>query len=692
MRSVLLLLAAILLPLEVAADVPTRMRTQGVLRDAEGNVAPSGSYALTFKLFAQSEGGAALWTEDRHPPGTKSCAQTLDACVEVVDGVFVLDLGQEVPLPPSLFGNQAALWLEIAVADDPPLPRARLASSAFAFHAASADVAAGVSCTGCIGTAELNAAAVQELAFEAGSADALATLTNGAITNVFTASFENKTPVDVPGYLPDWTSSTIEVPDVGTAKSLTVTLNLKHDNPEQLEVILEPPAGVGSTVILHNKGPGTAGGLAGSWPEELNIADGSFGPFLGMNLSGVWTLKVRDNVHPPNEAGTLLAWGIKIEYSAHSKIKVAGGLEVSGDLKVGAVGVVPHQLRKGFIASTNVSRGAAVAVGDGREHAGAGMLVHGPGELKVLVGQTVAQVFRTSPWATAIARIRLWMYAAPGRPLEISVRPSTGGMPGSVAIPGSVKSDFGQGTPFRWFSFQFTPPLPVSPDAEYALVLRVLEKEGVSEQHALLGSYWDDKYPEGTFVRFHASSATWTVADGPETDLSFEISEQYIAAGEVRPTDASLGGELVDSFIGFAAGDGEAGDTVEVAFSGIVGDLGPLTLGAAYYLSDEPGKISAAAGTHARHVGTALGSGDLLLSVPHALGTTRGCLVKAAGAPCPSGYTKQGQTHEFTVSGGGAVLGGTHSTGSTVPEMSFGQYSSGSSASTAGLQIQFCCR
>ncbi|MFT7621236.1 MAG: hypothetical protein ACI9WU_000397, partial [Myxococcota bacterium] len=129
---------AMALPLPALA-LPTTLPIQGVLRDGNGSKAPDGTYELSFAMFDAASGGESLWVET--------------SSVAVANGVFLASLGAETPLEPSLFATQSALWMEMSVDGDPPLPRWSLGAEAFAFHAGSAEVAQvaeALQCSGCV--------------------------------------------------------------------------------------------------------------------------------------------------------------------------------------------------------------------------------------------------------------------------------------------------------------------------------------------------------------------------------------------------------------------------------------------------------------------------------------------------------------------------------------------------------------
>jgi len=119
---------AVLLFALSAADVPRVISYQGRLTDSLGEAVRDGSHQVQFKIWTTSEGpGFVLWDS-----GVQD--------VETVDGLFTYLLGSNVPFSANLFSADTNRWLGIAVDGDPEgIPRAKLTSQPFAFHALKAD-------------------------------------------------------------------------------------------------------------------------------------------------------------------------------------------------------------------------------------------------------------------------------------------------------------------------------------------------------------------------------------------------------------------------------------------------------------------------------------------------------------------------------------------------------------------------
>ena len=108
--------------------VPGLINYQGKLTDSGGN-ALNGTFSMTFRLYNASSGGSSLWSEIQS--------------VQVIDGIYSIELGSVSPLPADLFDSDA-LYLEVVIGSEILSPRQRLTSTAFSMKAGDADTVAGL--------------------------------------------------------------------------------------------------------------------------------------------------------------------------------------------------------------------------------------------------------------------------------------------------------------------------------------------------------------------------------------------------------------------------------------------------------------------------------------------------------------------------------------------------------------------
>jgi hypothetical protein len=115
-----------------ASVVPGLVRFSGTIKDAQGK-ALSGTAGLTFALYKDQEGGAALWQETQNV--------TLDA-----NGRYTVQLGSTLPggLPLEVFASGEARWLGVQVAGQAEQPRVLLMSVPYALKAADAETVGGL--------------------------------------------------------------------------------------------------------------------------------------------------------------------------------------------------------------------------------------------------------------------------------------------------------------------------------------------------------------------------------------------------------------------------------------------------------------------------------------------------------------------------------------------------------------------
>jgi|GEM_PF-5414702 len=113
LRNLIILLLALTPTLALAAT-PAKINYQGLLTNAGGTPVSNGSYSVTFKIYTDSIGGIALWTETKF--------------VTTSSGLFSTMLGSVTPIPDSIF-DSSTTYLGIKVSSDPEIaPRTELAS------------------------------------------------------------------------------------------------------------------------------------------------------------------------------------------------------------------------------------------------------------------------------------------------------------------------------------------------------------------------------------------------------------------------------------------------------------------------------------------------------------------------------------------------------------------------------------
>ncbi len=119
--TVLALLASIAV---TTAAVPPMINYQGKLMQPSGVPVPDGEYKMTFAIYGQPAGSTALWSE-------------VNEHVQIKGGLYSVLLGSVINLPANIF-DSSDRFFGVKIGDDPEMtPRQQVASTAFAFRAAS---------------------------------------------------------------------------------------------------------------------------------------------------------------------------------------------------------------------------------------------------------------------------------------------------------------------------------------------------------------------------------------------------------------------------------------------------------------------------------------------------------------------------------------------------------------------------
>ena len=112
--------------------VPNLIRYGGTLKDAQGAPLASATTGVTFAIYPQQDGGAAVWMETQ--------SVTTDAA-----GNYSVLLGSTTAtgLPSDLFSQEEQRWLGVQVQGQPELPRVLLVSVPYALKAHEAETLGG---------------------------------------------------------------------------------------------------------------------------------------------------------------------------------------------------------------------------------------------------------------------------------------------------------------------------------------------------------------------------------------------------------------------------------------------------------------------------------------------------------------------------------------------------------------------
>jgi trimeric autotransporter adhesin len=189
-------------------SVPRLVQFSGVLKDAALRPV-SGVSSVTFAIYAEQEGGTALWSETQN-------------VLADGNGHYSIVLGAATTggFPVELFGTGQSRWLGIAVARQSEMPRVLLASVPYALKAGDAETLGGLPASSYVTTQQLAASNARPAttyigggstivatpgAAAAAAPDATAPVasTDAAPSSVIQA---NPTGSGTTNYIPVWTS------------------------------------------------------------------------------------------------------------------------------------------------------------------------------------------------------------------------------------------------------------------------------------------------------------------------------------------------------------------------------------------------------------------------------------------------------------------------------------------------------
>ncbi len=165
--------------------------------------------------------------------------------------------------------------------------------------------------------------------------DALDDVSAGALSNLFVDEIAAQgMPKPIPDNNPIGVSSTIDFPDLGLAKKLTIKAHVTSSNIKHLKLELFAPDN--SAITLYGGG-GTGTKLQTSWPTPSKPIKGDLSGWAGKNPKGKWRLKAIDSKFDTNKTdGAIVSWSVAIDTISSKKVKLAGDLLAKGVIQVGS--------------------------------------------------------------------------------------------------------------------------------------------------------------------------------------------------------------------------------------------------------------------------------------------------------------------------------------------------------------------
>jgi hypothetical protein len=230
-------------PAQQAASsaVPNLIRYGAALKDAQGVTLGSTTVGVTFSIYKQQDGGAAVWMETQNV--------TTDA-----GGNYNVLLGSTTAtgLPSDLFSQQEQRWLEVEVQGEAAQPRVMLVSVPYALKAHEAETLGGKS------VSEFMLANGGNSTATAGSAAPAGTIT-GSGTGGYLAGFTGSGASTTIGNVPlTYTTNSVAVPAGnvldGTAGEVKVAPPVNTADA----VPMANSCGSAPICVTHTNGPATS--------------------------------------------------------------------------------------------------------------------------------------------------------------------------------------------------------------------------------------------------------------------------------------------------------------------------------------------------------------------------------------------------------------------------------------------------
>ncbi|MGD0307620.1 MAG: hypothetical protein ABSC71_22580, partial [Candidatus Acidiferrales bacterium] len=182
--------------------VPRLVQFSGLLKDAASRPV-AGVSSVTFAVYADQEGGAALWSETQNVLADSN-------------GHYSIVLGAATAggFPVELFGTGQSRWLGVTVAHQPEIPRILMASVPYALKAGDAETLGGLPASSYVTAQQLAASNARSVSSIVGSnttvvatpgiaASAQSATTESAQSSVIQANPAGSGTTD---YIPLWTS------------------------------------------------------------------------------------------------------------------------------------------------------------------------------------------------------------------------------------------------------------------------------------------------------------------------------------------------------------------------------------------------------------------------------------------------------------------------------------------------------
>jgi hypothetical protein len=193
-------------PAGSTSQLPRLVRFSGTLKDVDGRPL-TGITGVTFSLYSEQAGGAALWLETQNI--------TADS-----NGHYVALLGSSTPdgLPAEIFTSEQARWVGVQVSGQAEQPRVLLVAVPYALKSGDAETIGGLPASAFVLANGAQGAAV-------GTKSAPAPASNAASKNAVPPANPDVTGKGVVDYIPMWDTTSDIVDSIIFQKSSEIGIN-----------------------------------------------------------------------------------------------------------------------------------------------------------------------------------------------------------------------------------------------------------------------------------------------------------------------------------------------------------------------------------------------------------------------------------------------------------------------------------
>ncbi|MFT4626230.1 MAG: subtilisin-like proprotein convertase family protein [Myxococcota bacterium] len=228
-------------------------------------------------------------------------------------------------------------------------------------------------------------------------------VSNGLLTNQFVESF-SEGGIPLPDNSPPGIDVVLDVPDIGIAEWLTVTVVV--DNSDVTGVHFQLIAPDGAFYDLYD-GERAGEVLALVFPEVDPTLSGDLTEWVGRNPVGTWTLHIVDDLFLDNTFdGELVEWTIEFQHVSNQRVALNGDLQITDSLEVDTLHVLGDLRVDGStsLATLLVDNGAQVEGGlqiggdaDACDEASEGTLRYSDGAIQVCLSDVWETLELTRP-------------------------------------------------------------------------------------------------------------------------------------------------------------------------------------------------------------------------------------------------------------------------------------------------------